>query len=40
VKQRTALDAKKGSVWPKSQKVLAYGEEHLAKATAAGFRSL
>ncbi len=38
VKERTALMATDGSYWPKGQLPMAYGEERLDEATAAGYR--
>ncbi|HKB38710.1 MAG TPA: DUF3987 domain-containing protein, partial [Gemmataceae bacterium] len=40
VKQRTRLQAKDGSYWPKGRRLLAYGEERLEEATKAGYLTL
>ncbi|MCH6556124.1 MAG: hypothetical protein IH797_05925, partial [Chloroflexi bacterium] len=35
-KRRTALSAKKGSLWPKGSRLIAYGQERLADARLSG----
>jgi hypothetical protein len=40
VKNRTALIASKGSWWPKNKSVMAYGEDRLDLAVAAGYLTL